>query len=426
MIQVPRLAALRRNMSSVAYESFFTPRSLRRQPSPIRSLQPLVSLPGMISLGGGMPNPSTFPFDSMSIKLKSGQTLDLRGPTLQQALQYSPTPGLPELVQLISTRMEDEHTPPALAHPRMLSITTGSQDALYKAFEMLVGEDDSLLVESPTYSGTLAHLHAVNCNLVSVQTDGQGLVPEHLASILDNWDASKKKPKVLYTIPTGGNPTGVSMTFERKQKVYAIASKHNLIVLEDDPYYYLTLNGPRSKSLLHLDIDGRVLRFDSFSKILSSGLRVGTVYGPQELIERLNLHTQSANLHSSGLSQAVVLELFKQWGEKGWHAHVESVCKFYRGQRDAFIKALEKYLTGLATWETPDAGMFVWIKLNGVNDSKTLIEQKAVANKVLLVPGQVFLPENTKSPFVRAAYSTATPEQMDLAVSRLAALLQEK
>ncbi|ETW01883.1 hypothetical protein, variant [Aphanomyces invadans] len=298
-----RGAKATRSFSAIAYESFFTSRSLRRQPSAIRSLQPLVALPGMISLGGGMPNPTTFPFESMSIKLKSGQTMDLRGPTLQQALQYSPTPGLPELVQIISTRMEDEHEPPALSEPRMLSITTGSQDALYKAFEMLIDEDDSLLVETPTYSGTLAHLHAVNCNLVTVRTDGQGLVPEHLASILDNWDSIKKKPKVLYTIPTGGNPTGVSMSFERKQQVYAIASKHNLIVLEDDPYYYLTLNGARSKSLLHLDVDGRVMRFDSYSKILSSGLRVGTVYGPKVLIERLNLHTQSANLHSSGLSQ---------------------------------------------------------------------------------------------------------------------------
>ncbi|RHY28347.1 hypothetical protein DYB32_006034 [Aphanomyces invadans] len=343
-----------------------------------------------------MPNPTTFPFESMSIKLKSGQTMDLRGPTLQQALQYSPTPGLPELVQIISTRMEDEHEPPALSEPRMLSITTGSQDALYKAFEMLIDEDDSLLVETPTYSGTLAHLHAVNCNLVTVRTDGQGLVPEHLASILDNWDSIKKKPKVLYTIPTGGNPTGVSMSFERKQQVYAIASKHNLIVLEDDPYYYLTLNGARSKSLLHLDVDGRVMRFDSYSKILSSGLR------------------------------AVVLQLFKQWGEKGWNEHVEAVCMFYRGQRDAFLRALDKNLTGLATWEVPDAGMFVWIKLLGVDDSKALIEQKAVASKVLLVPGQVFLPENVKTSYVRAAYSTATPEQMDLALSRLAALLQDK
>ncbi|RQM30200.1 hypothetical protein B5M09_000292 [Aphanomyces astaci] len=417
-------AKIARSFSTIAYESFFTARSLRRQPSAIRSLQPLVSLPGMISLGGfvtGMPNPSTFPFEAISIKLKSGHSMDIRGQPLQQALQYSATPGLPELVQIISTRMEDEHEPPALSESRMLSITTGSQDALYKAFEMLVDEDDSLLVESPTYSGTLAHLHAVNCKLVSVRTDGQGLVPEHLASILDNWDNKTKKPKVLYTIPTGGNPTGVSMSFERKQQVYAIASKHNLIVLEDDPYYYLTLNGARSKSLLHLDVDGRVLRFDSYSKILSSGLRVGTVYGPKMLIERLNLHTQSANLHSSGLSQ-----LFKQWGEKGWNDHVESVCAFYRGQRDAFLRALEKNLTGLATWEAPDAGMFVWIKLVGVDDSKALIEQKAVASKVLLVPGQVFLPDNVKTSYVRAAYSTATPEQMDMAISRLAALLKEK
>ncbi|OQR99619.1 hypothetical protein THRCLA_06440 [Thraustotheca clavata] len=346
----------------------------------------------MISLGGGMPNPSTFPFESMSVKLKSGKTMDINGAALESALQYSPTPGLPELVKTLTEMMEREHAPPTMA--RMLSITTGSQDALYKAFEMLVGEDDSLLVEKPTYSGTLAHLHAVNCDLVCIDTDNHGLVPESLASTLDNWPASKKKPKVLYTIPTGSNPTGASMPFERKKQVYAIAQKHGLIILEDDPYYYLKLDGVREKSFMHIDIDGRVLRFDSFSKILSSGLRVGTVMGPSPLIERLNLHTQSANLHSSGLSQAIVLALLQQWGQDGWNAHLTMVCDFYRRQRDEFLKALDKNLTGLATWNVPDAGMFVWINLHGVSDSKALIEQKAVEAKVLLVPGQVFLPDN--------------------------------
>ncbi|EQC42748.1 hypothetical protein SDRG_00471 [Saprolegnia diclina VS20] len=413
-----------RLIRSLHYESYFTAKSLRRQPSAIRSLQPMVSLPGMISLGGGMPNPSTFPFESMSVKLKSGETMDLRGAALEAALQYSPTPGIPELVKTISGMMEQEHSPRGPA--RVLSVTTGSQDALYKAFEMLLGENDALLIEKPTYSGTLAHLHAVNCDLVCIDTDREGLVPDHLAATLDSWPASKKKPKVLYTIPTGGNPTGVSMSYVRKQRVYEIAQKHGLIILEDDPYYYLKLDGPRVKSFLSMDVDGRVLRFDSFSKILSSGLRVGTVYGPAPLVERLNLHTQSANLHSSGLSQAVVLALLKQWGAAGWEAHLEMVCDFYRGQRDAFLKALDKHLTGLATWHAPDAGMFVWIELHGVKDSKALIEQKAVAAKVLLVPGQVFLPDNQVTPYVRAAYSTASHEEMDLAVSRLAALLHEE
>ncbi|OQR82886.1 hypothetical protein ACHHYP_15395 [Achlya hypogyna] len=412
-----------RSFSAMSYESYFTAKSLRRQPSAIRSLQPMVSLPGMISLGGGMPNPSTFPFESMAVKLKSGETMELAGAALEGALQYSPTPGIPALVQTLTSMMETEHAPPALA--RSLSVTTGSQDALYKAFEMLLSEDDALLIEKPTYSGTLAHLNAVNCELVCIDTDGEGLVPAHLGATLDEWPAHKKKPKVLYTIPTGGNPTGVSMSYARKQEVYAIAQKHGLIILEDDPYYYLKLDGPRVKSFLSMDVDGRVLRFDSFSKILSSGLRVGTVMGPTPLVERLNLHTQSANLHSSGLSQAVVLALLQKWGEAGWNSHLDMVCDFYRGQRDVFLRALDKHLTGLASWNVPDSGMFVWIKLHGVEDSKALIEQKAVAAKVLLVPGQVFLPDNQVTSYVRAAYSTASPEEMDLAVSRLAALLKE-
>jgi kynurenine/2-aminoadipate aminotransferase len=208
----------------------------------------LVLFSGMISLGGGMPNPDTFPFEAITIQLKSGTSLKLKGPSLENALQYSPTPGLPPLVQTLTAMMEKEHKPPPIPDKRALSITTGSQYGLYKAFEMLVGSEDAVLIEKPTYSGTLSHLFAVNSPLVCIDTDEEGIVPEHLSQVLRNWSDPRTKPKVLYTIPTGSNPTGVSMSFKRKQSVYAIAVEHNLILLEDDPYYYLTLHGQeRSK-----------------------------------------------------------------------------------------------------------------------------------------------------------------------------------
>jgi len=382
----------------------------------------------MISLGGGMPNSATFPFQSMKVECRDGSEIRLESKDLEVGLQYSPTPGLPELSSWLFQLQQREHSPPDCpgGMERSLAITTGSQDGLSKAFDMLLDSEDSLLLESPTYSGSLAYLQPKGCRLVEVETDAFGLIPEKLQHILEHWDSSKgKRPRVLYTIPTGGNPTGASLTNARKQRIYELASRFHLLILEDDPYYYLRLDDHRSNhpSFLHLDTQARVLRFDSLSKVLSSGMRIGFVTGPKYLIHRINLHTQASNLHPSGLSQAIALALLRRWGTEGWDRHVESVCSFYRSQRDAFLNSAEKHLTGLVEWTKPDAGMFVWMSLNGVDDTQELIEKKAVENKVILVPGSVFLPNPRPSSYVRAAYSTPSKEDMDLALQRLAKLL---
>ena len=153
---------------------------------------------------------------------------------------------------------------------------------------------------------------------------------------------------------------------------------------------------------------------------------MGVVTGPAKLVQQLSLHAQAVNLHPSGVSQAILLKLMQHWGEDGFNAHVKTICDFYQGQRDAFLAACDKHLTGLADWTRPEAGMFSWIHLHGIDDSFALISEHAVREKVLLVPGSVFLPcLDAKSGFVRAAYSTASPEDMDEAMARLARLLKE-
>lgn len=169
-------------------------------------------------------------------------------------------------------------------------------------------------------------------------------------------------------------------------------------------------------SFLSIDTDGRVLRFDSLSKVLSSGLRIGFATGPKALIDRITLHMQCSVLHTSGLSQAVAYALVSQWGAEGWARHIQLVQNFYRQRRDVFLALLKKHLTGLAEWNVPTAGMFVWIKLAGVQDSKALIEEKAREKKVLLMPGQAFVPSSKATSYVRASFSIATETDMDLFV----------
>ena len=249
------------------------------------------------------------------------------------------------------------------------------------------------------------------------------MIPSLLKKRLQDLSRSARKPKVLYTIPTGSNPTGGSLSVERKREIYQLAREHDLLILEDDPYYFLQF-GPRSQSLLGMDADGRVLRFDSFSKIISSGLRLGWATGPAELIERLNLHMQATTLHPSGLSQVITLAILEEMKHEGFIKHTEYVSGFYKKRMEAFQAAAKKNLTGLAEWNTPSAGMFCWIKLLGIDDTYSLIQEKAVKEKVLLVPGNAFSAAGEKSSYVRASFSMATPEQMDEALRRLANLIK--
>ena len=189
-------------------------------------------------------------------------------------------------------------------------------------------------------------------------------------------------------------------------------------------------DGGALRSFLSLDSeagDGRVLRFDSLSKVLSSGVRVGWLSGAPAFVERVSLHQQVAALHSSGLSQAVVVALLEAWSHDGWEAHVLQVQAFYRRRRDAMEASARRHLAGLARWSAPEAGMFFWLDLSpsGCTDSLRLIMEECRDAKVLLVPGASFAVDtNATSSFVRAAFSTASEEEIDEGLARLAAVLR--
>lgn len=164
----------------------------------------------------------------------------------------------------------------------------------------------------------------------------------------------------------GCNPTGVTATLERRLEVLAIAREHHILILEDDPYYYIYFGPqPRPPSFFALEArdggcTGIVLRFDSFSKVLSAGLRIGTVTGPDPLLRAIDMHTASLNLQVSSLTQIVTYSLLSSWGYDGFRKHAERVSEFYREKRDVFENAMKQHLDGLAEWFTPEAGMFFW------------------------------------------------------------------
>jgi len=192
----------------------------------------------------------------------------------------------------------------------------------------------------------------------------------------------------------------------------------------DDPYFYLYYGAaPRYPSYFALELEGpevgRVLRFDSLSKILSAGIRIGFASGPEPLLTAIDQHTATSNLQTSSLTQAIVTKLLTAWGHDGFMAHTVGVAAFYMAKRDIFAAAMDKHLAGLAEWAVPEAGMFFWFKLLAGDDSRALIETRAFANGVLALPGTVFLPNGRATPYVRASFSLTPPEDVDTALARL-------
>ncbi|KAJ8661436.1 hypothetical protein O0I10_002702 [Lichtheimia ornata] len=413
------------------YSKFLSTRSKERKESPIRALFKYAVQEDMMPLHAGQPNPDTFPYESMSVTLKSGETISFDKALFQRSLMYDLTSGLPPLNAWLRELQELEHKPPRKDFA--LSVGPGSQDLMTKSFEMFAEPGTAMLIEDPTYAGALSFLNTMPIDLVPVGTDADGIIPDNLERILETWPEhnpngkkDQPRPNVLYTVPVGGNPTGVSSTLDRKKRMYQVCQKYDIIIIEDDPYYYLQFNEQRTPSYFSMDVDGRVLRLDSMSKILSSGMRIGWVTGPPALVNRIDVHTASSNLQPAGIPQLMAYGLLEKWGHQGFYNHVRSVADFYREKRDVFIQCMDKHLQGLATWVVPDSGMFVWIRmLGGIQDSQELIHTKAIEKRVLAVPGVSFLPIPGKTEYVRVSYSAISNDKMDEAIRRLAEVIRE-
>ncbi|KAH9986058.1 pyridoxal phosphate-dependent transferase [Russula vinacea] len=427
-----------------SYLSFLSKDAKARKPSPIRGLFPLEQTPGVISLLAGKPNAALFPFTSVQFTAApsgadasgSEQTLlKVDDDLLAMGLQYAPTSGITPMVEWLSEFQEQEHARRRSEGWR-ISVTAGSQDALYKAVQALVDPGDPVLIEKPVYAGVIPMFEALHCEMIEVETDAEGLNPLSLRETLENWPSSKPKPKVLYTIPYGCNPTGATTSLTRRKEVLELSRKHNFLVLEDDPYYFMYFGTrPRIASYFMLEAQtsdrsvGRILRFDSFSKILSSGIRIGFVTGPAPLLDAIDRHTAIANLQPSSFSQAIILTLLRSWGRQGFLAHVQTVAAFYRAKRDTFEAAMQRHLHDMAEWNTPEAGMFFWFRLllgeNG--DSESVIRTKAFEGGVLALPGTVFFPNGARTTYVRASFSLLEEEQVNEALRRLrVVILKEK
>ncbi|XP_048365633.1 kynurenine/alpha-aminoadipate aminotransferase, mitochondrial-like [Sphaerodactylus townsendi] len=421
------------------YSHFLSKRSAARQTNPLRLTKELAKMmSSLIMLAGGMPNADYFPIKTASITLIDGTTIEIGEELMKIALQYNAAEGIQELVSWLEDLQMKIHDPPTAKYTpengqMKISITSGSQDGLNKIFDMLINPGDNILMDEPNYSATLTGLRPLDCNIIVVPSDEHGIIPKALKDILSRWRPENihklngKTPKLLYTVPNGGNPSGSSLTAERKKKIYQLAKEYNFLIVEDDPYYFLQYEKTIAPSFLSLDTDGRVIRCDSFSKTISSGFRIGFVTGPAPLIDKIILHTQVSTMQPSTFTQVILLQLLKKWGQKGFLDHIDRVATSYRKQRDLMLAAADKWLKDLAEWYTPEAGLFLWIKIKGISDTHEMITKKAMEKGVVLLPGRGFMTDSSKpSPYIRASFSFASPDQMDQGFQKLAELIREE
>ncbi|KAH8100867.1 PLP-dependent transferase [Cristinia sonorae] len=416
------------------YQQFLSQLSINRTDDAIRALMPLESRPGLISLLVGKPNTSCFPIKSLSFSAQDPCDsskeipITLSPEELEVGLQYSPTTGIPNLVDWLYKLQE-------ICHGRKrsegwkLSVGNGCQDLMYKAVTSFINPGDSVFLEAPMYPGVIPMFQTIQCDIHEVETDANGMCSHKLRQMLENWPTSKPKPKILYTVPYGCNPTGMTVSLERRLEVLDLAHEHNFIILEDDPYYFVYYGkAPRPPSYFELEKQqgriGRVIRFDSLSKVLSSGLRLGFASGPLPLMRAIDRHSTNANLQPNSMAQVLAISVLSRWGHEGFLAHTTRVAQFYREKRDIFEAALRRHLTGLVEWSSPESGFFIWFKLLLTEDgtdgcSEAAIRTHAFERGVLALPGTVFLPSGRKTAYARASFSQLEPDQVDEALRRL-------
>lgn len=378
---------------------------------------------------------------------------------LARALQYSQGTGQIELLTFAKEHTEMIHHPPYKDWDVLM--TAGNTNSIDTCMRMLLNRGDTLLIEEYSFPSVLECARPQGIHAVSVKLDKNGIVPNLLDKQLLEWDekVQGQRPRVLYTIPTGQNPTGSTLSPQRRLELYQVCQKHDLIILEDEPYYFLQMQEyisgakdaplPRTSaeflqslvpSILSMDVDGRVIRLDSFSKVIAPGCRCGWLTGSAKFMERALRYNEVSIQSPSGFSQVILNHLLSSWGHAGylyWLVHIRAE---YTKRRDGLLAAMESSLPkDFCTWDAPTAGMFIWIKLYpekhpdfaelGIDALERKIFLTAIDKEVLVAAGSWFISDKAAQRpglFFRATFAASSIPNMEKAMTRFGAALKDE
>jgi DNA-binding transcriptional MocR family regulator len=407
----------RRNPGSAtrldSYVDRYAARTRGMTASEIRALFAVASRPEVVSLAGGMPNISGLPLDVVG-----GAISDLVRHDGPAALQYGSGQGDPGLREQICEVMRLEGIE---GHPDDVVVTVGSQQAVDLVTRIFCDPGDVVVCEAPSYVGALGVFRAFECDVVHVEMDDKGLVPEALRQALRTVQASGRRIKFIYTIPNYHNPAGVSLATSRRAEVLDIAREADVLVLEDNPYGLLGFDDEPYRALRADEPDG-VIYLGSFSKTFAPGFRVGWALAPHAVREKLVLAQEAATLCPPSFSQLAVRTYL---ATHDWRGQVNAFREMYRERRDAMIDALEDMMPAGVRWNIPDGGFYVWLTLPAGLDAKAMLP-RAVSSRVAYVPGTAFFADGFGSQSMRLSYCYPTPERIREGVRRLVGVIEEE
>lgn len=393
----------------INYEELFSKIGRSMQPNAIRKLTPLIARGDIISLAAGAPSAETFALEELSEI--APRVIREHG---RSALQYGPTRGQAKLVEaLIEIMLARGFERPS---PSEIVVTTGSQQGLDLAARVIIDPGDVAFVELPSYIGGIIALRNAQADLIGVRQDGDGIDLSDLEEKIAAARARGLSLKCIYTIPNFQNPSGVTLAQDRRRRLIEIAEEHDLIILEDDPYYdlYFTSNRDQFKPLAALE-SSRVIYLSSLSKVLAPGIRTAWLAAPQPIVRKIELAKEGADLSSSMLDQAIAAEALSSGLIE---RRLPDLRAFYEKRCRAMLDALESHAPEGSHWTKPLGGFFVLMELAKGRDSSEILP-RAIESGVAYVPGQPFFVDDSGANTLRLAFSKESPENIIEGISRL-------
>ena len=389
-------------------EFIFSDKVKDMKPSAIREIFKSLSDPNVISFAAGNPSPLSFPVEKMQSVAD-----EIFANQASVAFQYGITEGYPRLREQIRSRLKDRFN--TGTDDDDVIITTGGQQGIDLCAKVLCNEGDTVICENPSFIGALNAFRSYNTNLVGVDLEDDGINIEALENALK----ANPNTKIIYVIPTFQNPAGITTSLEKRKAILALATKYNVLILEDNPYGELRFAGEDVPTIKSLDTEGRVLYCSSFSKILSAGMRIGFVCGPKALVQKIVVVKQVNDVHTNQFFQMVASGFIDKYGLDD---HIDFIKGLYREKCNLMLSQLDEFVGDKAKYTRPEGGLFIWLTVDGANGDE--LAKRAIENKVAVVTGSSFNPiQGGYSPSIRLNYSTPSDEQIIEGVKRLASIL---
>lgn len=381
------------------------------KPSAIREIFKSLGKPGCISFAAGNPSPESFPIPQIK---EIADDILANDPIT--ALQYGVTEGYAPLRDLVKQRLKRVYN---IGTPDDETIiVTGGQQGIELTCKVMCNEGDVVISENPSFIGALNSFRSLGAKLVGVPLKDDGMD----IAALENALKSNPKTKLIYTIPSFQNPAGITSTLENRKAVYELARKYDVLIIEDNPYGDLRFAGEDVPTYKSFDTDGRVVYCGSFSKILSAGIRVGTLTANKELVSKIVVAKQVEDVHTNVFFQMVCAKYMSEYDLEG---HIEKIRKLYMHKAGLMIAALEKYMPADVKFTRPDGGIFLWCSLPEGYSLDEFVKRCSDKN-VFVVPGTAFLPDESEvTRSFRLNYSMPSDEEIDRGIKLLADVVEE-